>query len=705
MIAWLHTLPRFGFWLLATLLVFPDPSHAAEGVRLGSGLAAGQTAGSAMATNGASVSPPRVAGPAGKRKITFDFHLGPDVRARQREAELARLSGAAVYGDPKNASAGRAVGVFGKKVGDAILFEGLPAEKELNVLYNNGTGSRRQCGLYVEGNRVGTLVFEDTKGWFVPFVTARYEGPVSGSVKLQIDAQDLAGNGGDFCCNVDRIVAGPFRGTPSIEVALALGNTRVAPGSTFVLATMSGPTNVVFSLGLEDAAGVRHWNHGWQFDRSDIPQALPVAFADCEPPLTLEGGQAMPRLLVRAVGGPGGGQGTFALSGLEFSPVWPSLPPAHCPFPPSKDLTGLTFTGRHAEYTGADTWYPSWAADGNLYSPWTDGTVNGLHSGSGGAKATTGSATILGEDPLNLTVVDQTTYPSSPAPYEGRYPCGSLVYRGIWYYGTYCLHPSGGVMRDGINYNWPWLGPFVGFRTSTDFGKTWTQTPCTPAKPLFGESALNGEPVKIGAPHFVDLGRELEHSPDGKAYLVGHGASDGVNRRYAFNSWITGDEIYLTRVTPGLENMNDATKYEFFGGADRKQRPVWTNDFQAIKPIAAWRDNMGCVTMTYNAPLRKYLMCVTDGGNTVHYFNTYILESEKMTGPWRLVTYLKRFGEQAYFVNIPSKFISPDGGTFWLCYAANFSSGWGGTTFRSRPTGSRYAMCLQEVKLVRARAK
>ena len=24
---------------------------------------------------------------------------------------------------------------------------------------------------------------------------------------------------------------------------------------------------------------------------------------------------------------------------------------------------------------------------------------------------------------------------------------------------------------------------------------------------------------------------------------------------------------------------------------------------------------MGCVTMTYNAPLKKYLMCVTDGGN------------------------------------------------------------------------------------------
>ncbi len=36
---------------------------------------------------------------------------------------------------------------------------------------------------------------------------------------------------------------------------------------------------------------------------------------------------------------------------------------------------------------------------------------------------------------------------------------------------------------------------------STDLGKTWTQTPCTPEKPLFGEHALTGEPVKISAPH------------------------------------------------------------------------------------------------------------------------------------------------------------------------------------------------------------
>ena len=381
---------------------------------------------------------------------------------------------------------------------------------------------------------------------------------------------------------------------------------------------------------------------------------------------------------------------------------WPGNAPDDCPYPPSDSFRGLHFTGRHAEYTGADTWYFSWAADGNLYSPWTDGNVNGLGCSSAGGDAATGHATVVGDDPLKLQVVDHAIFKSSPRPYEGRYPCGSLVHDGVWYYGTYCLHPGGGIRRDGIIYNWPWLGPFVGFRWSTDLGKTWQETPCTPANPLFGEHALNGEPVKIGAPHFVDFGKAMEHSPDGKAYLVAHGADDGKDRRYAYNSWITADQTYLIRVKPSVGNMNDVSKYEFFAGRLTGGGDEWTNDFSKIKPIAEWRDHSGCVTMTYNAPLRKYLMLITDGGNTVSRYHTYLLESDQITGPWKMAAYLRNFGEQAYFVNLPSKFISPDGRTMWLCYSANFSSGWGGTTFEARPPGSRYAMCLQEVRLLTA---
>jgi hypothetical protein len=381
--------------------------------------------------------------------------------------------------------------------------------------------------------------------------------------------------------------------------------------------------------------------------------------------------------------------------------LWPSEPPRDIPFEQSQELVGILFTGVHSDYRAADTWYPSWASDDNLYSPWTDGQTDGMSSSSGGRNATTGQAVMIGNDPLNLKIKALGITKGDPHPYQGRYPCGSLVYNGVWYYGTYCLGPAGRVMHEGMTWNWPVLGPIPGFRISTDYGKTWTDSPHSPAKPLFPEPAKFMGPLKIGSPKFIDFGKNMEHSPDGKAYLVGYGTEENdPNPRYANLSWISGDQIYLTRVTPSIENINDESKYEYFAGHDNTGNPVWSDDFENIKPLLEWNNNMGCVTITYNAPLRKYLMCVTDGWPTVGKMNSYILESDKITGPWKLVTYMKEFGEQGYFLNFPSKFISKDGLTLWLCYSGNFSQGWNNIRFKAKPDGSRYGLVLQEVKLL-----
>jgi len=195
----------------------------------------------------------------------------------------------------------------------------------------------------------------------------------------------------------------------------------------------------------------------------------------------------------------------------------------------------------------------------------------------------------------------------------------------------------------------------------------------------------------MGAPLFVDFGKNMQHSPDGKAYIVAHGAT----RDEANLTWITADEIYLARVRPSPEDINDVSKYEFFAGRDAKKRGLWTRYFSRIKPLLQWNDNAGLATITYNAPLKKYLMCVTHGWPPVGMFDTYIMESDHVTGPWKLVTYMEKFGEQAYFVNIPSKFISPDGRTVWLCYSSNWKK-----RLMSNPPGSQYGMCLQEIRLL-----
>jgi len=405
--------------------------------------------------------------------------------------------------------------------------------------------------------------------------------------------------------------------------------------------------------------------------------------------------------------------------------VWPSTIPGDCPFPRSSSLTGIFFTGRNRAYRAGDTWYPCWASDGNLYSPWTDGAVEGVVSGSSlGDKAQTGHAVMIGDDPLKLEI-HNTSPPkvASALPYRGRYPAGSLVYNGIWYYGTYCLGPEGSYKHNGIVWNWPNLGPMPGYQVSRDYGKTWEPSPLTPDKPLFpGPDKFLGT-VKMGAPHFVDFGRNMEHSPDGKAYLLGMGAEENDPQprpclkpgapgkpielnpeckdvfAHANLSWITADQLYLARVKPSPETINDLKAYEFFAGHDANGRPVWTADFAEIKPLIEWNNHMGCAAATYVPGLRKYLMCITDGWPTMAKMTSYILEADVLTGPWRTVAYMKNFGEQGFFLNFPSKFISADGRTLWLCYSANFSPGWNGEVLKLNPPGGRGVLRLHEVKL------
>ena len=116
--------------------------------------------------------------------------------------------------------------------------------------------------------------------------------------------------------------------------------------------------------------------------------------------------------------------------------------------------------------------------------------------------------------------------------------------------------------------------------------------------------------------------------------MVGHGAVEPDPKpRFANLSWDTGDQIYLLCVLPRIENVNDASKYEFLAGQDNNGKPIWTADFSKIIPLVQWNNNCGCVTITYNAPLKKYLMCVTEAWPTAGKTSSYVVESSEITGP------------------------------------------------------------------------
>jgi hypothetical protein len=382
--------------------------------------------------------------------------------------------------------------------------------------------------------------------------------------------------------------------------------------------------------------------------------------------------------------------------------IWKSEAPADCPFDLSKEIVGVAFTRTYVSYTDADTFYPSWASDDNMYCGWTDGEI-GLEScqSGGGERAHTGIVKIEGDDPMNLKVSSLGLLAASALPYGGRYPCANLVYDGIWYYGTYGVDFDFSKPEYPRQYSWAICGPLPGFAISKDYGKTWIPCPFDLNNPLMPESGKDGNQVKLGTPHFVDFGKNMEYSPDGKAYLVGHGAIDNdPSPRVANNSWVAGDAVYMARVTPSVENINDISKYEFFAGHDKNKNAVWSDDFSDIKPLLSWNNRMGCTTITYNPGLKKYIMCTTDGWPGMKDMNTYLMEADQITGPYKLITFMKNFGRQAYFVNLPSRFIGTEGRKAWMSYSANFNKLYFRDRTKADPIGSRYAWNLQEILLL-----
>lgn len=380
---------------------------------------------------------------------------------------------------------------------------------------------------------------------------------------------------------------------------------------------------------------------------------------------------------------------SMAASGTGNPITWPNEPPPSNPLPLSSSYTGITFTGPYADYNNADTWALSWGQDDELYSSFMDGTCGS--AGAGGFRPTShlGTAVITGSDPLNLSF-NCNTYSRTTGSFDGRYASASLNYNGVWYYGSYALDSAPQPNTPNCN-NYCTVGPFIGFDISTDRGQTWTDSGHTPSSPLFGESIANGNRVKLGVLHFVDFGKNMQYSPDGKAYLIGHGGGGPTSQ----DNWIAGDNIYLARVTPSPETINNPSAYQFYAGTSNG-KPVWTSNFADIQPLISWPGHLGSVYVTYDAPIKTYLMTVSrpyGGVNATGPYDTMLLEAKSLTGPWRLVQYMQGFGAEAYEASIPSRFISTDGRTMWLAYSANFA---GGSAY---PVGSGYELVLRQFQL------
>ena len=397
---------------------------------------------------------------------------------------------------------------------------------------------------------------------------------------------------------------------------------------------------------------------------------------------------------------PAVGSGRPAKAGLW---IWPRSLPAGCPVPLSTDLPGIAFVGRASTAHFADTFMPTWASDGAMYSPWQDGVLltppyvnmGGWHAGD--PTALNGWVKIVGDDPQDLLHPLAGELAGPKGNWSGRYPAAIFAKDGVLYYGvrSTAIYDTAGNLTNDQNLGYRYAnGTFIGFYTSQDGGNSWSSSPSADA-PLFPEPHGGNKRVKFGQPYMVDHGRNQQHSPDGKVYFVSSGATDTS----AGTDHINDDQVYLCRVTASAAGINNLANWEFYANGG------WTSTLANATPIFEWRNRVNGATMTWNPGLGKYLMFLykngySHTGTKIEWgdFDTYVLESSSMTGPWKLVHYWSAFGKQGYYPNLPSKFLSADGRNAWLWYGSNFSP-WDREV---DPPGGGYHMSQQRIRFLTA---
>lgn len=279
---------------------------------------------------------------------------------------------------------------------------------------------------------------------------------------------------------------------------------------------------------------------------------------------------------------------------------------------------------------GSDNWPSTWGDDGAIYAGYGDGW--GFEPRTE-IKLSLGLVRITGS-PDNFRGMNIRSVTGERT---GQGPAGPKV--------------SGMIMVDGQLYM---LVRNTGNSTlawSGDQGKTWEWA---------GWTFKSG----FGCPSFINYGKNYEGGPEGYVYLF---SLDAVT---AYDS---GDGLVMARVPK--QQLEDRNSYEFLAGTDREGKPVWSKDIRLSKtffknPGLTYRSNM-----SWNQALNKYFLCQINYGDEPRFRGGFgIYESDNPWGPWNTVFYTREWdtgpGES---MNIPVKWISPDGLTMHLVFSGDDS--------------------------------
>jgi hypothetical protein len=228
---------------------------------------------------------------------------------------------------------------------------------------------------------------------------------------------------------------------------------------------------------------------------------------------------------------------------------------------------------------------------------------------------------------------------------------------------------SGLLMVNGTVYLWVRNATNAQLATSADHGVQWTW-----ADWKFTTS--------FGCPTFLNFGKDHAGARDEFVYVYSPDTD---------NAYELADRMVLARVPKDKILKRDA--YDFFQSLDANAKPIWTKDIAQRGGVLNNPHHCYRSGVTYDAPLRRYLWCVTApiedknaGGNLAIY------DAAQPWGSWTVAFRTNAWdvdaGESASF---PTKWMSEDGRTLQLVFSGNDSFSVRTAKLITRPTSKQTA--------------
>ncbi len=359
----------------------------------------------------------------------------------------------------------------------------------------------------------------------------------------------------------------------------------------------------------------------------------------------------------------------FLTSLMSLCSLCPAAEPRQLPYPPSDILAGLEWTSEPHVYPGivSDMHWHTWAADNSIYC------IDGDGAFFGGKESFINLARITGT-PLNHKIELVTNFRELDIRWKQtpqvmqRYGCGPVAVGTDLYVTLYDYdwrNPDNKIVE--VN-RYSKQGGIGGIILSRDGGKTWSDVPKKGAPQFLGPN--------YGCLDFIGFGPGYTGVPDELAGYVYAVSND--------SNWASGDHMYLARVP--RDKILDRSAWEFFSG--KANAPEWSKSEDAAKPIFRDPGHVGHSGMTYNAPLKRYLLSVWSDtiphseSATEAEVKTWDKQSELQMyegptpwGPWGLVYREDPWGgpdHSCYLPHLPGKWLGSDGLTGWMLYSGDW---------------------------------